>query len=88
MSTKWINRCLHDSQFYIGWVQCDTTLYDVYVYPARGTHDVCARYGNEPEAYISMGTIGDAFCLSSISKDYKKICRFLLQHGSLQYCRL
>jgi len=84
---KWNNYCGHDTQFYIGWVQGDR-LYDVYVYPAHGTHAVCVRYGNAPHEYIGVGPIGDLFQLSTVSDDYKSICNFLLQHGSLQYCRI
>jgi hypothetical protein len=88
MRTKWINHCNHDSQFCIGSVQGEERIYDVYVYPAHGTHEVCARYGNNPKDCLSTGLIGDLFRLSTLSDDYMTICNFLLQHGSLQYCRI
>jgi hypothetical protein len=85
---KWSNLCAHDPETYIGWVKSsDGKVYDIYVYPAHGAQEICARYGNEPHTYLGIGSLENLFLGSTLATNYKDICCLLLEHGFLKYCR-
>ena len=85
------NHCKHTDDEYI----CSFSVfesgdnikrYDLYVFQHGKKQEVCIRYGDEPEEYMSMSDIGHFLSISSrLSPVYIKAAQLLLEAGTVTY---
>jgi len=92
MAAKFINGCNHKDNEFIGTIHVYEGVligwkyYDVYVYEDKYEgHNICLRYGNEPEEYLSPSTL--IMALLSSREQYKVAAKLISERGYFKYVR-
>ena len=90
MTPYWKDYCGHGKDNYICSFEYENPrleeTYDVYIFnDINGNQQVCLRYGNSIEQYVSPGTLIEMISMTSSNHMKQQAVKKILEHGTIKF---